>query len=176
MGRITHSWKPCEIKHHMECCWRKKLWGCCSFAWCFNKEESHRYLKERVYWLLNNGANFNQLITDRRCHKKLFVLYPWGVQGQPGQIWITWSSGSCPYTWQGVGIRWSFRFLPTQTILCHVGHIPFTSRCRRNSVYTTDAGQCTHTPKGILPGSGRLLVSFTGLYLLYQRLFYVLIE
>jgi len=33
------------------------------------------------------------------------------------ELWATWSRGRCPCSWQGVGTRWSLRFLPTLTIL-----------------------------------------------------------
>ena len=43
---------------------------------------------------------------------------PWKCS-RPGWmgLWATWSSGRCPCPQQGVGTRWSLRFLPTQTIL-----------------------------------------------------------
>lgn len=40
----------------------------------------------------------------------------------PGSVpgWMdlgaAWSSGNCPCPWQGFGIKWSGRFLPTQTV------------------------------------------------------------
>lgn len=33
------------------------------------------------------------------------------------QLGATWSNGNCPCPWQGGGVRWSFRLLPTQNLL-----------------------------------------------------------
>ena len=43
---------------------------------------------------------------------------PWKCS-RPGwmELSATWSSGRCPCPWQEVGTRWSWRFLPTLTIL-----------------------------------------------------------
>ena len=56
--------------------------------------------------------------TGTGCPGKLWLPPPWKCS-RPGwmELWATWSSGRCPYSWQGFGTRWSLRSLPTLTVL-----------------------------------------------------------
>lgn len=42
-------------------------------------------------------------------------------------LWATWCSGGCHWPQQGVGTRWCWRFLLTQTILCFYDTIKYCS-------------------------------------------------
>lgn len=97
MGRMTSSWKTHEMKYHLEWCWRKKLWGCCLFAWYCNKEEAHTYLMETVHCLLILVQTSKQLVSDIELKSQEFsadtycrVLHPHTQGRLPRLLEVSW--------------------------------------------------------------------------------------
>lgn len=97
MGRMTSSWKTHEIKYLLEWCWRKKLWGCCLFAWYCNKEEAHKYLMETVHCLFILVQTSKQLVSDIELKSQEFsadtycrVLHPHTQGRLPRLLEVSW--------------------------------------------------------------------------------------
>lgn len=130
----------------------------CSFHTNIQQQQGTLSLLKKKHFTSHSYRWNNFLCIPHCCPMKLWMPHPWKCL-RPG---ATWSSEWCPCPWQGTGMRWGLRFLPTQTILGYsvshniVGHFKkpdfFISTCHmfqclsvRKNKWTTNTFQLATT-------------------------------